>query len=117
MKFLILLCAAFSLLFVSITAVGKNPQNENSPWEGALNFCDSEDLSLREIRQGCEDFWSFYFDVDVIPPVVVTHCPPDHATDNAKGKGKKPWGPNSHCSEVCAEGEVEISCIAKRWED
>lgn len=105
------------LSLIAVSALGDKP-DENSPWRGAVTFCDADDLSVTEIRQMCEDFWFYYQGLEIIPPVVVTFCPPDHATDNYLNKGKKPaFTPNWFCPLVCDEGETEVTCSVMRWKN
>jgi hypothetical protein len=114
MKHLVVVFVCILLSLGVTTAVGDDPDNENSPWAGAVTFCDPDGLSVRELRQMCEDFWLYFHGLDLIPPVVVTNCPPDHAMNN----GSKPlFTPNSFCPLECAEGENEITCSVMRWKD
>ena len=107
-----------ALSLFAMNAVGGDPDNENSPWAGAVTFCDPDGLSVRELRQMCEDFWFYFQGLEIIPPVVVTNCPPDHATGNYTNKGSKPlFTPNSFCPLECAEDENEITCSVMRWKD
>ena len=119
MKFISLFCATVFLITASSIVVGDKPIDKGTPWTGAVTFCDSDDLSVREIRQGCIDFWYYDQGIEIIPPVVVTTCPPDHATDNATIKGKKPmyFSPNGLCILECPEGTVEVSCTVMRWKE
>ena len=109
-KSIIVLAVALILLVSTWVSYAEQPPDlpRGAPFKQVLTGCLSEDLTLAEVRQFCEDFF-----LGIIgPPKIVTHCP----SDKSQGKQTRvsPFTPNFFCPSICAEGEVEIQCI---WEE
>lgn len=87
-------------------------------WFLQVNACVPEGTPVRELRAFCKDVieefveTEFGVQIEVLPPVTVTHCPPD----GVPPAGQKKFTPNEFCDLTCAPGELEINCAALRAE-